>query len=162
MCGEQHLAKHLPKLNARKTCCRFGQGNKGADQSDPHLCYCLIYLWKKKRNKRFDSLLAYNVMSVFCANDVNSWEWYMYVTVKLWKVQCIYQLRMHVALTSFTSTLNIALDAYNFFSVWIYIQYKDVYSIIMIKDLQTSKKSIMASKFVILHFNGFHKDYALF
>ena len=83
------------------------------------MIFSFILKEKKKRNKRFDSLLAYNVMSVFCVNDVNSWEWY--VTVKLRQLkrnyQRYYQLRMHVALTSLTSTLNIALDAQNFFSV---------------------------------------------
>ena len=51
---------------------------------------------KKKRNKHFDSLQACNVMSVFSANDVDSWNWY--VTVKLRQVQRNYRLRMHVGI----------------------------------------------------------------
>ena len=103
VCGEQHLAKHLPKLNARKTCSRVAhttnvQTSLRIPQSDPLLWHSLIYLRKKKkRNKRFDLLLAYNVMSVLCVNDVNSWEWY--VTVKLRQLSVIINVIIDYACT---------------------------------------------------------------
>ena len=102
VCGEQHLAKHLPKLNARKTCRRVAhttnvRTNLRIPQSDAPLIFSYILKEEKKRNKRFDSLLAYNVMSVFCVNDVNTWEWY--VTVKLRQLSVIINVIINYACT---------------------------------------------------------------
>ena len=77
--------------------------------------------------------------------------------------QRYYQLRMRVALTSLTSTLNIAkMRKISFLFDFLFNIYGCFLNNYDLRSSDVKKKSNMASKSVILHFNGFHKVYALF